>query len=177
MMVQQTKQFCRNNVLIFLIYFTITAAQNITLYNYKQSDSVTSCFTGLIQERDRFVFHSDVDFKNASSDWSRIIGFQYKPPTSTDYILFCLVDLRSVCSGIDGSKCYCNYTDTNGVYHIVIDATALIAFSNSSLRGYISYNFNTTSFSSSQVIPTIYGKMAFYVVFNHEKIIATTKKF
>ncbi|KAK6964514.1 polymorphic transmembrane cluster 2 transmembrane protein 4, partial [Biomphalaria glabrata] len=130
----------------------------VLLYQYNQSDSVTSCQIGLIYQSDKLVVQGLANF-SGENDLLSSISLEILKQNVSKFEPLCFVYPNKGCNGFDGLSCYCQNTTQADVFHFFVNQTAITAHSHAKLRAFLSYT-NGSRISSNEIhLPGIYDPL------------------
>ncbi|CAL1545070.1 unnamed protein product, partial [Lymnaea stagnalis] len=143
-------------LLICIITVSFTFAQKITLHEFNQSESLTSCTQGLISGMDSFVFKSEVDI--ADDPNSTTIFYQIKKQQDQRYKSICNINIIKECNGIYNHKmCQC-YKISNTFLVININFKANFSLNGALIKGTVVRSIDHEPVrSKEQTFPAIYA--------------------
>ncbi|KAH9500413.1 hypothetical protein Btru_071824 [Bulinus truncatus] len=142
------------SLLLLQVQATAYVEKRIQLYAYNQSDSVTSCQTGLINHSDRLVFWGSANF-TGDSELLPTIGIEIQQKNS-NFSQFCFIYPQNGCTENGNTPCYCENTTEAGIFHFFVNKTASTAYSHAKMRASLFYKNNSHIYSDEIHLPGIY---------------------
>ncbi|CAL1537388.1 unnamed protein product [Lymnaea stagnalis] len=145
---------------IFYLLISVQAhALTLTLDEYDQRESETTCTKGLLQDKDYAIFKGTFNWEGSSPEYSRVVELGLQTETLPYIDIICVIQTANTCRGREGKHpCYCVGVDDAKTFHLVFNITATASVSLAKIRLQVSHINKSQIFSETRTLPEIYDR-------------------